>query len=282
MFGGAFALPCTLYNMILDLLIAIFFLFVGIEITATLTHPKQVLLPAIAALGGMVIPASIFLILNPGSQAWATAMPTDLALALGVFALLGKSANPAVRIFLLTLAVADDLFSLIVLAILYGDQLDMAHSASTLGAAALGASLAIIPKFPVKQVVAILSPLCTFFVIPVYVIAKLSQGISMDSITSETAISLTIARVIGKILGITLFAWLAITLNIVRLPSALKLSEIAGVGALAGMGLTVALVISEVAVESKEIQGDVKTGLIISALISGMVGYIWLKKPLAL
>ena len=267
--------------MALDLLISVFFLFVGIEITATLTHPKQVLLPAIAALGGMVIPASIFLALNPGSQAWATAMPTDLALALGVFALLGKDANPAVRLFLLTLAVADDLFSLIVLAIFYGDQLDIAHSASTLGAAALGAILAIIPKFPVKKVVAVLSPLCTFFVIPVYVIAKLSQGISIDSVTSKTALALIVARVVGKIIGITLFAWIAIKLKFVQLPGNLRISEIAGVGALAGMGLTVALVISEVAVDSEIIQGDVKAGLIISALVSGLIGFIWLKKPLA-
>ena len=267
--------------MVLDLLIAIFFLFVGIEITATLTHPKQVVLPAIAALGGMVVPASIFLALNPGSQAWATSMPTDLALALGVFALLGKGANPAARIFLLTLAVADDLFSLIVLAIFYGDKLDLAHSASTLGAAALGAILAIIPKFPVKKVVAVLSPLCTFFVIPVYVIAKLSQGISIDSVTSKTALALIVARVVGKIIGITLFAWIAIKLKFVQLPGNLRISEIAGVGALAGMGLTVALVISEVAVDSEVIQGDVKAGLIISALVSGLIGLIWLKKPLA-
>ena len=267
--------------MALDLLISVFFLFVGIEITATLTHPKQVLLPAFAALGGMILPASIFIAINPGSQAWATAMPTDLALALGVFALLGKGAKPAARLFLLTLAVADDLFSLIVLALFYGDKLDIAHSASTLGAAALGAILAITPKFPVKKVVAILSPLCTFLVIPVYVIAKLSQGISVDSITSKTAFSLTLARVIGKILGITLFAWLAVKLKFVQLPNNLKLSEIAGVGALAGMGLTVALVISEVAIDSEVIQGDVKAGLITSALISGLIGFIWLKKPLA-
>jgi len=264
--------------MALDVLIAIFFLFIGIEITATLSHPKQLVLPAIAALGGMIFPAGIFLLLNPGSQAWATAMPTDLALALGVFALLGKRANPAVRIFLLTLAVADDLFSLIVLALFYGDQLDIAHSASTLGAAALGAVLAIIPKFPVKKTVAILSPLCTYFVIPVYVIAKLSQGISLDSITSRIAMTLTMARVVGKILGITLFAWLVVRFKLVQLPSGLRISEIAGVGALAGMGLTVALVISEVAVSSKEIQGDVKAGLIISALISGGLGYLWLRK----
>lgn len=267
--------------MALDILIAIFFFFVGIEITATLTHPKQVLLPAISALGGMVIPAGIFLAINPGSSAWATAMPTDLALALGVFALLGKGANPAARLFLLTLAVADDLFSLLVLALFYGDRLDIAHSASTLGAAALGAIIAMIPKAPVAKIVAVLSPLCTYFVIPIYVIAKLSNGISIDSLTSKTVLALTSARIIGKIVGITLFAWFAIKLKIVQLPSNLRIAEIAGVGALAGMGLTVALVISEVAVESQEIQGEVKAGLIVSALISGLIGFVWFKKLLA-
>ena len=264
--------------MALDLLISIFFLFIGIEISATLSHPKEIVLPAIAALGGMIFPAVIFLAINPGSQAWATAMPTDLALALGVFALLGKRANSAVRIFLLTLAVADDLFSLIVLAICYGDKLDIAHSASTLGAAALGAALAVLPRFPLRKLVAVLSPLCTFFVIPVYVIAKMSQGISLDSINSKTAIALTIARVVGKIIGITLFAWLIVKVKVATLPSNLKFSEIAGVGALAGMGLTVALVISEVAVSNEVTQGEIKAGLIISAIISGLLGYFLLRR----
>ena len=268
--------------MFLDLLIAIFFLFIGLEITSTLSHPKQIVLPTFAALGGMVVPAAIFLTLNPNSQAWATAMPTDLALALGVFALLGKGANPAARIFLLTLAVADDLFSLIVLAIFYGDKLDIAHSASTLGAAAIGAALALIPRFPVSRVISFLSPLCTFFVVPVYVISKLSQGISIASLTSSTATSLIAARVIGKIIGITLFAWLAVKINLAHLPKELRFSEIAGIGALAGMGLTVALVISEVAIDSEIIQGEVKAGLIISAVISGLIGYFWLKRSLVL
>jgi len=264
--------------MFLDLLIAVFFLFIGLEITSTLSHPKQIVLPTVAALGGMLVPAAIFFTLNPESPAWATAMPTDLALALGVFALLGKRANPAVRIFLLTLAVADDLFSLIVLAIFYGDKLDVAHSASTLGAAALGAILALIPKFPTSKVITLLSPVCTFFVIPVYVIAKLSQGISIESLTSDTATSLIIARTIGKIIGITLFAWIAVKARLAHLPANLRFSEIAGVGALAGMGLTVALVISEVAIESQIAQGEVKAGLIISAVLSGLIGFIWLKR----
>jgi NhaA family Na+:H+ antiporter len=268
--------------MFLDLLIAVFFLFIGLEITSTLSHPKQIVLPTFAALGGMIVPAAIFIALNPGSPAWATAMPTDLALALGVFALLGKGANPAARIFLLTLAVADDLFSLIVLAIFYGDQLDLAHSSSTLGAAAVGAALALIPRFPVSKIIGFLSPLCTFFVVPVYVISKLSQGISIASLTSTTATSLIAARLIGKIIGITLFAWLAVKIRLAYLPKDLRFSEIAGIGALAGMGLTVALVISEVAIESEIIQGEVKAGLIISAVISGLIGYFWLKRSLAL
>jgi NhaA family Na+:H+ antiporter len=268
--------------MFLDILIAIFFLFIGLEITSTLSHPKQILLPAFAALGGMVVPAAIFLALSPDSPAWATAMPTDLALALGVFALLGKRANPAARIFLLTLAVADDLFSLIVLAFVYGDELDIVHSASTLGAAAVGATLALIPRFPVSKIIRILSPVCTFFVVPVYVISKFSQGISFDSLTSSTATSLIAARVVGKIIGITLFAWLAVKIRLAILPKDLRFSEIAGIGALAGMGLTVALVISEVAIESEIIQGDVKAGLIISAGMSGLIGYLWLKRSLAL
>lgn len=268
--------------MFLDLLIAIFFLFVGLEITSTLSHPKQIVLPTFAALGGMVVPAAIFLLLNPASPAWATTMPTDLALALGVFALLGKSANPAVRIFLLTLAVADDLFSLIVLAVFYGDKLDIAHSTSTLGAAAVGAALALIPRFPVLKIIDFLSPLCTFFVVPVYVISKLSQGISIASLTSSTTTSLITARVIGKIIGITLFAWFAVKIKLTYLPKDLRFSEIAGVGALAGMGLTVALVISEVAIDSEIIQGDVKAGLIISAVTSGLIGFFWLKRSLAL
>jgi hypothetical protein len=87
---------------------------------------------------------------------------------------------------------------------------------------------------------------------------------------------------IGKVIGITLFAWLAVKINLASLPKDLHFSEIAGIGALAGMGLTVALVISEVAIESEIIQGDVKAGLIISAGISGFIGYLWLKRSLVL
>ena len=67
---------------------------------------------------------------------WATSMPTDIALALGVLSLLGKRVQPEVRLFLLTLAIADDLFSLVVLGIYYGNALHPEKAIATLGAAA--------------------------------------------------------------------------------------------------------------------------------------------------
>ena len=263
--------------MTLDLLIAIFFFFIGLEITTTLSHPKQIVLPAISALGGMIFPAIIFLVIDSQSGGWATAMPTDLALALGVFALLGRKANPAVRLFLLTLAVADDLFSLIVLALFYSKDLDLIHSATTLGAAALGAVFAGIRGLPVKRVIGFLAPVCTFLIVPIYVFSKLAQGFAFDDLTSRTTGALVIARVVGKIAGISFFAWLVLRLRIATLPNGLHLSEIVGVGALAGMGLTVSLVISEVAISSATVQGEIRAGLIISAVISGLIGYFWLR-----
>ena len=264
--------------MAMDLLIAIFFFFIGLEITTTLSHPKQILLPAIAALGGMIFPAAIFLLIDSESGGWATAMPTDLALALGVFALLGRKANPAVRLFLLTLAVADDLFSLIVLAVFYSKDLDLIHSATTLGAAALGAIFASIPRLPTKRIIGFLAPLCTYLIVPVYVISKLSQGFVLSDLTSRTTTALVIARIVGKILGISLFAWLALRSRIAILPDGLHFSEIVGVSALAGMGLTVSIVIAEVAIASERVQGEVRAGLVISALISGAIGYFWLRR----
>ena len=264
--------------MTVDLLIAIFFFFIGLEITTTLSNPKQILLPTIAALGGMIFPAAIFLLIDSQSGGWATAMPTDLALALGVFALLGRKANPAARLFLLTLAVADDLFSLIVLALFYSKDLDLMHSATTLGAAALGGIFASIPKLPTKRLIALLSPLCTFIIIPVYVISKLAEGLSFSDLTSKTTTALVIARIVGKILGISLFAWLVLRMRIATLPNGLHFSEIVGVGALAGMGLTVSIVIAEVAIASESVQSEIRAGLIVSALISGAIGYLWLRK----
>jgi NhaA family Na+:H+ antiporter len=139
--------------MLSEVLTFIFFLLIGIEIREGLSKPKEAVLPTLCAIGGMVVPAIIFKIALHDSNAWAVAMPTDVALAIGALSLLGKRVNPAVRLFLLTLAVADDFFSLVVIGIFFRNDLHLASAIYTLGAAAIGF---ILPMR--KQLIKLLGP----------------------------------------------------------------------------------------------------------------------------
>ena len=260
--------------MLIDVLIAIFFFLVGLEIKHGLKDLKSAIVPIVAALGGMIFPALIFISINRGSHVWATAMPTDIALALGVLSLLGKRIQPQVRIFLLTLAIADDLFSLVVLGAFYGDDLHPEKALATLGAAALGAVLPF-TKNQLNQAIKILSPISTYFIVPVIIAVNIPLNIDLASFTSHTTIALVLARGIGKIVGIALFAWIAIKLGA---KAHLHIKEIAGVGALAGMGMTVSLVIAEIAAKNETELNEVRLGLFISAILSGLIGYIWLRR----
>lgn len=260
--------------MFIDLLIAIFFLLVGLEIKQGLKDFKSTIVPIVAALGGMIFPALIYISLNPNSHVWATSMPTDIALALGVLSLLGKRVQPQVRLFLLTLAIADDLFSLIVLGIFYGNDLHPEKALSTLGAAALGVALPF-SKSLLNKAIKALSPVSTYFIVPVIIAVNIPLDINLDSFTSTTTVALVIARSVGKILGITLFAWLAIKLGG---KANIHFKAIAGIGALAGMGMTVSLVIADIAARNQSELNEIRLGLFISAILSGLVGYIWLRR----
>jgi NhaA family Na+:H+ antiporter len=117
-----------------DLWMAIFFFLVGMEIKREwieghLSDRSQIALPAIAALGGIAVPASIYAAFNWGDpvalQGWAVPTATDIAFALGVLALLGSRVPVGLKVFLMTLAVLDDLAAIIVIAVLYTSQLSL-------------------------------------------------------------------------------------------------------------------------------------------------------------
>jgi NhaA family Na+:H+ antiporter len=264
--------------MFLDLLITIFFFLVGLEIKASLKDVRTIVVPVVAALGGMIVPALFYISLNPGSHVWASAMPTDIALALGVLSLLGNRVDPQVRIFLLTLAIADDLFSLIVMGLFYGDDLEPIKAISTLVAASVGF---IVPlrKHQLNKVIKILTPVSTYFIVPVIIAANIPLNIDFSSFSSSTTLSIVIARSLGKIIGITAFAALCIKLGGKTNISA---KEIFGIATLAGMGMTVALVIADIAANNSVELNQVRLGLFISALISGLSGYVWLRRTPAL
>ncbi|WP_243406260.1 Na+/H+ antiporter NhaA [Sphingosinicella sp. YJ22] len=141
--------PLSILHWVNDGLMALFFLLVGLEIKrelldGQLSTPRRRVLPGIAALGGMVVPAIIYLAINQGGGAlrgWAVPVATDIAFALGVLALLGRRVPVSLRIFLTALAIIDDLLAVAIIALFYTSQLSLAWLGAALATVALLAAL---------------------------------------------------------------------------------------------------------------------------------------------
>lgn len=131
---GAFAETKPVYRWIKEGLMTIFFFVVGLEIKyeilrGELSNPRRLALPVLAALGGMAAPAGVYLLVNAGAggapQGWPTPTATDIAFALAALAVAGPRLPPSLRIFLLTLAIADDLGAVALIAILFTSDVNL-------------------------------------------------------------------------------------------------------------------------------------------------------------
>ncbi|MBF4613057.1 Na+/H+ antiporter NhaA [Curtobacterium sp. VKM Ac-1376] len=129
---GAVGLDLSIAHWISDGLLAVFFLLVAIElkqelVDGELSNPKTAIVPAIAAVGGVLVPAGVFLLVTAGTpytHGWPIPTATDIAFALGVLAMFGRGLPGGIRVFLLALAVLDDLIAIIIIAVVFAHDTD--------------------------------------------------------------------------------------------------------------------------------------------------------------
>jgi len=127
---GTFSIDLDLLQWVNDALMTLFFLVVGLEISreltvGELTDRRIVVVPALGALGGVVVPALIYLAFNPGapeSRGWGIAISTDTAFVVGVLALFGPRCPDRLRVFLLALSIVDDVVAIVVMAVFYSEK----------------------------------------------------------------------------------------------------------------------------------------------------------------
>ena len=152
-----FGLDLSILHWINDVLMCVFFFIVTLEIKREFVHgelskPKQALLPIIAAIGGMAVPAIIYIIINLETnntlRGWAIPSATDIAFSIGVLALLGKRVPISLKIFLMALAIIDDLGAIIIIAFFYSTELQYMYLILMIGSFL---ALLIINKLGVKK-----------------------------------------------------------------------------------------------------------------------------------
>lgn len=160
---GGHSLSLTLHGWINDGLMTLFFLLVGLEIkreilAGELASPRRAALPIAAAIGGMVVPAVLYVLSSGGGAAaagWAVPMATDIAFALGVLALVAPHAPAGLKVFLAALAIVDDMGAVMVIALFYTQGIDL-HALGI--AAAIFGVLVILNRLAVRSLTAYLLP----------------------------------------------------------------------------------------------------------------------------
>ena len=358
---GHHVLQLDLKHVVNEGLMAIFFLVVGLEIKRELVLGelrvlRRAALPVAAAVGGMLVPAALFALITRGSSAghgWGVPMATDIALALGVIALVGRKIVPAsLSLFLLAVAIVDDIGAIVVIAVFYSGGIAVSwllvaaaivaaaivlrrlrvsstlifvvtgaglwlalHNAgvhatiagvvmgllapttsklapheidhgelldlSSPEAATVTATLARHSVSVVERLEYALHPLTSFAIVPIFAVAN--AGIRFDTdlfdglAGSRVFWGIVIGLVVGKPLGITAAAWLAVRCGAAELPTGVRFGQVAAIGAVAGIGFTVSVFVSELAFFDDGVLGHAKVGVLAASLLAGAIGVVALR-----
>ena len=268
--GEGLSKPLILW--INDGLMAVFFLLVGLELKrelleGKLKNPRDVLLPGLAAVGGMAIPAVIYAAFNWGNietiSGWAIPAATDIAFALGILALVGSRVPASLKIFLLTLAV----FVL----------------KSGVHATLAGVLTAFcVPlkdrygKSPLHGLEDGLSPYVFYLIVPVFAFANAGvvlKGIGTEEVFASLTVGIALGLVLGKILGVLGVVWLIVRLGWARLPYGATWLHMLGISALAGIGFTMSLFIGTLSFADATHMNEVRLGVLGGSLVAALLGF---------
>lgn len=377
---GSLMLHGSLHHWVNDALMVVFFFVVGLEIkremvSGELSSPKKAALPLFAALGGMVVPALVYAVLNMSGaegtalNGWGIPMATDIAFAVGVIALLGKRVPFSLKIFLLALAIVDDLGAVFVIAAFYTEQI----SAPALGMAGLGCLAVIffryigvrsvlayillglvvwlgfftsgvhstiagvvlgfltpsVPLFsgddlgkkindlstetlnklnyfsdneatktaleekdrrnffelrnmafealsPIDRIIDMMHPWVSFFIMPLFAFCNAGVVISPEAagsfFTSPISLGVLLGLVVGKPVGILLFSALSVIIGVAALPKGVTWTHVLGLGFLGGIGFTMSLFVTSLAIADPLSSDLAKMGILTASLIASVVG----------
>lgn len=336
---GTFEIAKPLLLWINDGLMAVFFFLVGLELKrelleGELSDKRNIVLPGVGALGGMLAPALIYVYFNYDNpdalSGWAIPAATDIAFALGALSLLGSRVPTSLKVFLTSLAIFDDIGAIIIIALFYTENLSLtallvvaacipflfimnkrnvisksayifigiimwvATLKSGVHATLAGVVLALFipikskqnPSFsPLKDLEHDLHSVVAFGILPVFAFANAGinlSGIGIEQVMHGVPLGIASGLFIGKQIGIFGLCWLAIKLKIAQLPQGMNWASLYGTAALCGIGFTMSLFIGSLAFEETQVNMifDERLGIVIGSLVSGIVGFLILKRSL--
>lgn len=315
-----------------DGLMAVFFLLVGLEIKRELVEGelsslKQAALPVFAAIGGMLVPAVVYTLFNQGTETasgWGIPMATDIAFAIAVISLLGKSVPLSLKVFLTALAIVDDLGAILVIAIFYSTEMHLSyllyaggvfallilfnrigvksmwlyllpgvvmwyfihHSGihATIAGVLTALTLPTTPdetESPLEKLEHALTKPVNFLVMPLFALANTNirfEAEMVDGLTSSLGLGIIFGLMAGKPVGIAFFSWLSVRVGVSTLPAGTRWIQFLGLGLLAGIGFTMSIFIALLSFSEPAFQTQAKFAILVASLLSGLFGFLFLKK----
>lgn len=309
-----------------DGLMVLFFLLISLElkrelVNGELSNKKNIILPAVAALGGMIIPALIYTAINyqspDTSVGWAIPVATDIAFALGVLALVSKKLPYSLKIFLMSLAIFDDLGAIIIIAAFHSHEVSFFYIGlsdvvlialgvlnyfrfknlisylilgimlwycilysgihPTIAGVLLGCTIPVGTQShsPLQTLEHALHPVVSYLILPLFALANagvLLTNINLSMIFNSVTLGITLGLFVGKQLGVFIFSWLIIKSGFVSKPKSATWLDLYGVSILCGIGFTMSLFLGTLAFGSSVYMDNVRLGVLLGSLLSGVIG----------